>query len=248
MVKCRGNISANACVAIVFGIYKLTKLLITWENSDSGSASGRAGPEGRSMGVRIDRNVLDTVASRGAQNNYVARVTKRAAVERYASEGVERQARREQIIEAGFGENTVSVPGVTIRTLNRNLVEARKAVPSTEALREEAAARVEERREAIRERITPPDIAERLQETAARRQQPPEVQPQAAAPDNRPRPPEPARPEPVVQRVRPEAAPQARNFATQAAQPQPAEPPPRQEPRSPAPGAPVTPARLDVLV
>lgn len=200
------------------------------------------------MGVRIDRNVFDTVASRGAQDNYVARATKRAAVERYASEGVERQSRREQVIEAGFGDNTVSVPGVTIRTLNRNLVEARKVVPTTEALREEAAARVEERREAIRDRITPPDIAERLQETAARRQQTPPDQRAPVAVENQPAPEPPTRPEPAVQRVRPEAAPQARNFAVQAAPPQPREPQPQQEPQNPAPGTPVTPARLDVLV
>lgn len=202
------------------------------------------------MGVRLDSSILDAVASRGAQGNYAARVTKRATAERYASEGVERSSRREQVIEAGFGENTVSVPGVTIRTLNRNLVDARKAVPSPEALREDAAARAEDQRAAVRERIRPPDIAERLQERAADTQRLPEELPKAAAPEIRATPPPQVRPEPTVQRVRPEAAPQARNFTEQAAQQQsvPGETPPARTPRTPAPGEPVTPARLDVLV
>ena len=54
--------------------------------------------------------------------------------------------RPDERIRAGFGENTVSIPGLAARTLGRNLTEARKLVPTVAELQQEQQMRAEERR------------------------------------------------------------------------------------------------------
>lgn len=55
-------------------------------------------------------------------------------------------------IGAGFGENTISIPGVAARTIGRNMTNARKIVPTLDEMRAEQKARSAERRaEALEE-------------------------------------------------------------------------------------------------
>lgn len=55
-------------------------------------------------------------------------------------------------IGAGFGENTISIPGLTARTIGRNMTDVRKMVPTLDEMRAEQKARAEERRaEALEE-------------------------------------------------------------------------------------------------
>ena len=63
-----------------------------------------------------------------------------------------RSNRRDQVdtLQAGFGANTVSVPGLALRTVDRNLASAREAVPTVEELRESLRERQQEVREAQR--------------------------------------------------------------------------------------------------
>ncbi len=56
-------------------------------------------------------------------------------------------------IRAGFGENTISIPAITVHTVDRNFEEARKMVPTLEELRQEQQARTEEQRAEARERL-----------------------------------------------------------------------------------------------
>ena len=53
---------------------------------------------------------------------------------------------REGELRAGFGENSISIPGLVARTLGRNLSEARKMVPTVGEVLEEQQARAEQRR------------------------------------------------------------------------------------------------------
>jgi len=53
---------------------------------------------------------------------------------------------QEDTLQVGFGENTVSVPGVALSTVGRNLANARDAVPSVEELQDELRARQAEAR------------------------------------------------------------------------------------------------------
>jgi hypothetical protein len=59
----------------------------------------------------------------------------------------------QDIIRAGFGEGTVSVPTATVRTLNKGLISARRIVPSVEELRGELRARFAQEREAQAEEL-----------------------------------------------------------------------------------------------
>lgn len=102
-----------------------------------------------------------------------------------------RSNRREQVdtLQAGFGANTVSVPGLALRTVDRNLASAREAVPSVEELREALRERQQEVREAQRVQSAQPGAeSEANSETA---------------------------PQPVS--FRPEASPRVRGFEQQEA-------------------------------
>ena len=197
-----------------------------------------AAGEGVFMGMKVDNTFVEYARGRGAVDNYAVRIAKRALAEHTGEPSIERETRREEVIEAGFGENTVSVPGVTIRTLNRNLLEARNAVPSAAELRQEAAVRSTQRRQQIQEQIS-----------TDRQRKPGPARPEGAkAPPELP--PEEPPPRAEVQRVRPEASAQVRNFTQEPVRrPETAheKPPAAYEAPSPAPGTPVTPARLDVL-
>ena len=52
-----------------------------------------------------------------------------------------------EMVRIGFGADTVSLPGATLRTLGRNMKSVRRLVPSPEEAREEVRARISERRE-----------------------------------------------------------------------------------------------------
>ncbi|MFO7976311.1 MAG: hypothetical protein R6V12_16950 [Candidatus Hydrogenedentota bacterium] len=60
---------------------------------------------------------------------------------------------KEVEITAGFGENTISIPGLAARTIGSNMSNARKMVPTLEELRQEQQERVEERRAEAREEL-----------------------------------------------------------------------------------------------
>lgn len=53
---------------------------------------------------------------------------------------------REEELRVGFGENSISIPGLVARTLGRNLSDARNMVPTVGELMEAQQARAEERR------------------------------------------------------------------------------------------------------
>ncbi len=54
-----------------------------------------------------------------------------------------------QTLRAGFGKDTVSVPGATMRTLGKGLDGARQVVPTLEDLQEETRDRVAQQRESL---------------------------------------------------------------------------------------------------
>jgi len=56
-------------------------------------------------------------------------------------------------LSAGFGENTVSVPGAAIQTVGRNLERAREAVPTVEELQDQLRERQQELRNSQRQNI-----------------------------------------------------------------------------------------------
>ena len=92
-----------------------------------------------------------------------------------------RSNRRDQVdfLQAGFGANTVSVPGLALRTVDRNLASAREAVPTVEELRETLRERQQEVREAQRvASAQPTPTGEADEEEAA--QQPVRFRPEAS--------------------------------------------------------------------
>jgi len=60
---------------------------------------------------------------------------------------------QEEQITAGFGENTISIPGLAARTIGRNMTDARKMVPTFEEMRQAQEAQAEERRAQAREEL-----------------------------------------------------------------------------------------------
>lgn len=63
---------------------------------------------------------------------------------------------------AGFGENSISLPGVSLNTIGRQLEAGRRVVPTAQELREEVQARLAEERARIAEQQ-----AERLERAEA---------------------------------------------------------------------------------
>lgn len=155
---------------------------------------------------------------------------------------------QEKPSRAGFGEDTVSVPGATLRTIKRNLHEARRVVPSVEELRRETAARIREERERIGAET---QIGAGGPEAAGPQRAPAPQTERERIPARVVRPSE-GNGTPAPQRLRPGPAPQVRSFQEQEeavrrvnnARPAPTPPP---QP-NPVPEGPATPARLDVLV
>lgn len=65
-----------------------------------------------------------------------------------------------EVIRAGFGRGTVSLPAVAVRTLDRNLQNGRSMVPTVEELREERRQRLaEEAAQAARQQPAPQPAA-----------------------------------------------------------------------------------------
>ncbi|MBP8131539.1 MAG: hypothetical protein KA184_18315 [Candidatus Hydrogenedentes bacterium] len=164
------------------------------------------------MGLRIDISAVSQAAWRHAAGRE-ASGSARSAGEELLPAGNEPEVRDwETPLRAGFGEGTVSIPGTTLRAINRNLQDARRIVPSAEELRWETAARVREERERIEA-----EASQRVAEAEAAARQ------RAPAPQAGESPVQAVRPRPVKEevapaprRVRPEPAPQARTFQDQA--------------------------------
>jgi hypothetical protein len=89
------------------------------------------------MGLAIGSNVISLTAVRDATSRQLPR-NNEGALRR---EDVLPPRRNDQVeIRAGFGENTISLPFLALRTVNRNVENARETIPT----REEIRARIQE--------------------------------------------------------------------------------------------------------
>jgi len=102
------------------------------------------------MGLRIE-NMPDT-SLRGLTQGRAGMSAR--SIEETASPYRETEPRgQEARITAGFGENTISIPGIAAQAVRRNLAEARKIVPTLEEVRYAQEAQAEKRRTEAREEL-----------------------------------------------------------------------------------------------
>lgn len=110
------------------------------------------------MGLQIGESVAALAAFRQVTpppqtQEAASRAVASNAQQNDANSGTNRRE-QDEVLRAGFGANTVSVPGLALRTVDRNLASAREAVPSVEELRESLRERQQEVREAQRAATT----------------------------------------------------------------------------------------------
>lgn len=111
------------------------------------------------MGTRIGVGAEYTASARAAE---IGRMRSRPAEDglgrtsaRDAARDVQagffgaREARDE--LRAGFGKGTITAPAAAVRTVRRNMHEARQLVPTFEELQEETRARIEDQQRTLRE-------------------------------------------------------------------------------------------------
>lgn len=164
------------------------------------------------MGLRIGNSIASLARAGGTGSGIYARSDRSTELKTAQATLEERKQRQAETVQAGFGSNTVNVPTAGIRVLNRNLEEARQAVPSTEELRQLAVERVREER-ARTDQYTPATQPAAAEPAEMNAREMTAVEATEPAPEE-------TREQPVrvTQRLLPQAAPQARNFATEPVQ------------------------------
>jgi hypothetical protein len=98
------------------------------------------------MGLRIGQNVEAPFITRASPRVQTSLARSAPAAERRTAAATFFPQVEPEPLRAGFGDGTVSIPGLTVRAIDTNLAGARRIVPTLEESREELRGRLAEQR------------------------------------------------------------------------------------------------------